>query len=372
MDISKRQKEKALEKAEELALNASDEKIEEAIEESNRFKDKKVIKAIWDKVQILGHIIRSPLFAKSLTIAAASALLYLVSPIDIIPDIIVGAGLLDDVFVLSTITASVIKNIKKNPEKALAFIDSLPEKLKGPATTMFGLAGGAYLGAKVGSKGGEWLKENSVEELYKKINPDSLNLQELIEEKKTETEKLVTTLLSNQIKKSIFSSFQKRLSRALSAFALFLLSILITLQPIAGEASKYIASFLLLVACSISLYAICITIKKIFPYIKASIKERSIVKGCESTLGREYKIYASGKKAILYATEKLGLSLELTKDEVKRLAKYLLKTFYKEAILFILGTLLIILSFILLRHGLIKESLNLTTIKLLLFPFFVN
>ena len=240
MDISKRQKEKALEKAEELALNASEEKIEEAIEESNRFKDKKVIKAIWDKVQILGHIIRSPLFAKSLTIAAASALLYLVSPIDIIPDIIVGAGLLDDVFVLSTITASVIKNIKKNPEKALAFIDSLPDKLKGPAATMFGLAGGAYLGAKVGSKGGEWLKENSVEELYKKINPDSLNLQELIEEKKTETEKLVTTLLSNQIKKSIFSSFQKRLSRALSAFSLFLLSILITLQPIAGEASPNI------------------------------------------------------------------------------------------------------------------------------------
>lgn len=370
MTLRQKQKDKALLQAEELGAKATGEDIEEAIEKTGRFRNNPMISRIWDKVQILIHIIRSPLFSKGITAAAAGALLYLVSPIDVIPDVLVGVGLLDDVFVLSTITAGVVKHIKSDPEKALRFIDSLPDRLKTPAATLFGIAGGAVAGAKLGAEGGKWLKDNSLEEAYHRINPEGGTLDQLISTKKKEAEALVTSLLSAQLRKLIATSFQKRVMRGLAILVLFLLAVLITLEPIAGEASRYIASVLLLSAYAVTIFAAITAVRKAIPYMKAAIRKRSLVKGAEAVLEEEYQLFRTGKKAVLYAADHLNLDLKLSPEELRRIAEYLLKNFWKEAAFFLAGTLILILSFFLLRHGLVQQSLSLSPLELLFFPFF--
>ncbi len=370
MDLSEKRKEKALKMASQMADEADERKVEEAIEKSAAYKNKPVIGKIWDKVLILIEIIKSPLFKGAIALAATGALLYLASPIDLIPDIIAGIGLIDDVAVITTILAGLITNIKKDPSKALKFVDSLPEKLKVPAASLFGLAGGAYAGAKAGAAAGKWLKDNSAESLYDKINPEHSDINTLIEEKKREAENIIKGLLAQAFQKAIKQNFMKRCLRSLSILVLFLLAILLTLSPVFGNASTYIASALLLSGYAITLYAIIMTIIQLFPYIRASIEEKSVTKGCERILEKQFQLYTSAKKVLIAASEKLNIKLSLSKEEMMKLIKTLLKTFYREVALFVIGTGVLVFSFILLRHALIRESLNLTIWQMILFPYF--
>jgi len=370
LDLSEKRKRKALKMASQMADEADEKSVEEAIEKSAAYKDKPLIGKIWDKVLILIEIIKSPLFKGAIALAATGALLYLASPIDLIPDILAGIGLVDDVAVITTILAGVVSNIRKDPAKALRFVDSLPEKLKVPAASLFGLAGGAYAGAKAGAEAGKWLKSNSAEALYDKINPEHSDINSLIEEKKKEAENIIIGLLSNAFQKAIKQNFMKRCLRSLSILLLVLLAILFTLSPVFGSASGYISSFLLLSGYTITLYAIIMTIKQIFPYIRVSIAERSVLRGCEKILEKRFRLYTSGKRILLAACEKLNINLTLSKTEIKKIVKTLLKTFYKEIAIFTIGSGVLVLSFILLRQALIRESLNLTLWQMILFPFF--
>ncbi len=128
--MTEKQKEDALSFAQKLAKESDDKTIDEAISKVDKFKSNKTIKKIWDHVLILIEVIKSPLFHRTISFGAIAAILYLVSPIDIIPDVIVGVGLLDDAFIISTMLAGVVKNIKNDPIKAIRFIDSLPPYLK--------------------------------------------------------------------------------------------------------------------------------------------------------------------------------------------------------------------------------------------------
>ena len=58
------------------------------------------VRAIWDKVQQLWRFIRAPEMPWSRKAMAAGSLLYLVSPLDAVPDVIPVGGLLDDVAVI--------------------------------------------------------------------------------------------------------------------------------------------------------------------------------------------------------------------------------------------------------------------------------
>ena len=157
MKLNDRQKDDALRYAERLASESDERTVTDAIEKTGKFRNNPTIKKIWDNVQILIEIIKSPLFQRTVTFGAVAAILYLVSPIDIIPDVILGIGLIDDAFILSTMLAGVVSNIKKDPLKAAEFIDSLPPHLKTAASKLFGLTAGAFAGYKAGEVAGEYL-----------------------------------------------------------------------------------------------------------------------------------------------------------------------------------------------------------------------
>ena len=67
---------------------------------------------VWDKVQVLWRFIRDPEVAWAQKATAVGSLVYLVSPLDAIPDFIPGGGLLDDVAVILFVVQMLAGSLK--------------------------------------------------------------------------------------------------------------------------------------------------------------------------------------------------------------------------------------------------------------------
>jgi len=74
---------------------------------------------VWDQLQLLFSLVKDyangnyKSIPKSSIIAVVAALLYFISPLDVIPDFIVGLGFVDDAFILSLVYKQVIKELDK-------------------------------------------------------------------------------------------------------------------------------------------------------------------------------------------------------------------------------------------------------------------
>ena len=109
-------KEKAEEIVESLTKkveeNYSLSDVDKAEKQAEKYKDKKQLQAIWSKIQVLFLIARHPrVWGPGVAVPACVAVLYLVLPIDAVPDVIPVAGLLDDIFVISTLVGVLVKKI---------------------------------------------------------------------------------------------------------------------------------------------------------------------------------------------------------------------------------------------------------------------
>ena len=89
-------REKLREKFTERASEEDPQRIEEKLPSMK----KGPIKKVWDEVQLLWKLIKDPNAAWEAKAAAIGALIYLISPLDAVPDIIPVFGLLDDVAVI--------------------------------------------------------------------------------------------------------------------------------------------------------------------------------------------------------------------------------------------------------------------------------
>lgn len=370
LKLNDRQKDDALRYAEKLASESDERTVSDAIEKTGKFRDNPTIRKIWDNVQILIEVIRSPLFQKTVTFGAVAAILYLVSPIDIIPDVILGIGLIDDAFILSTMLSGVVSNIKKDPIKALRFIDSLPPHLKVTASKLFGVTAGAVAGYKAGEAAGDYLKDHKLSDTLENIISKEETLDDFITREKEEVRTQALAFLSKEMRKKIKESFRERVTKSLVVLCFTLLAVILTLEPIFGPASKYTASALLLLGYFMTAFGIFSSALKLWPYLKACCIEKSIVKGVERRLLEEFEILRKGKALLEKAAEKFSIKLELTSDEVRKLALYLIKSFAGEILFYAAGSAAIVLGFLAVRVMLVTESVSLTPMKLLLFPFF--
>lgn len=370
MKLNDRQKDDALRYAERLASESDERTVTDAIEKTGRFRNNPTIRKIWDNVQILIEIIKSPLFQRTVTFGAVAAILYLVSPIDIIPDVILGIGLIDDAFILSTMLAGVVSNIKKDPLKAAEFIDSLPPHLKTAASKLFGLTAGAFAGYKAGEVAGEYLKKHKIGDTLETLIEKEEPLDGFIEREKEEIRKQAMTFLSKEMRKKMKESFRERVTKSLVILVLTLLAVILTLEPIFGDASKYTASALLLLGYFMTAFGVFNSALRLWPYLKSCCREKSIMKGVEKRLLEEFVILRKGKVLLEKAAEKFSIKLELTSDEVRKLALFLIKSFSAEILFYAAGTAAIALGFLAVRLMLVAQSVSLTPMKLLLFPFF--
>ena len=88
---------------------------------------------IWDKVQVLWRFIKDPNVAWGKKATAVGSLVYLISPLDAVPDFIPAAGLLDDVAVILFVVQMLAESLKAYaadaaPETSEAKVETETEK----------------------------------------------------------------------------------------------------------------------------------------------------------------------------------------------------------------------------------------------------
>ena len=111
-------KKKALKKADELGKQSTEKDLQDLDTKLPAMK-KGVIAKVWDKVLFLWEQAKSPEVPLRLKLVIVGALLYLVLPIDVLPDTIPGIGLLDDLSVLLTVFREVSKYALPKLEKKI-------------------------------------------------------------------------------------------------------------------------------------------------------------------------------------------------------------------------------------------------------------
>lgn len=113
---------KALKKSQELGEHATEKDVQNLDSKLPAMK-KGVIVKVWDKVLFLWEQVKNPEIPLSLKITIVGALLYLVLPIDVLPDYIPGFGLLDDFAVILAVVREVSKftlpKLEKKAEEKL-------------------------------------------------------------------------------------------------------------------------------------------------------------------------------------------------------------------------------------------------------------
>ena len=111
-------KKKAISKAKELGENAKEKDINK-IEEKLSFMKRGIITKVWDKVLFLWEQVKSPEIPMRLKAVVIGALLYLILPIDVVPDSIPALGFIDDFWVIMTVVKEVSKFVIPKLEKKL-------------------------------------------------------------------------------------------------------------------------------------------------------------------------------------------------------------------------------------------------------------
>ena len=116
---------KAQEMAEKMGKNASKEDIDNVAENLDSM-NKGPLAEVWDKIQAMWNAFKSPATPAYIKAIIIGGLIYVVSPLDIVPDVIPVVGLLDDVGVVGVVFSQLIRLgiIGAAAYDVITFIDS--------------------------------------------------------------------------------------------------------------------------------------------------------------------------------------------------------------------------------------------------------
>lgn len=106
-----------------------------------KYSKRKALSDIWDRIRVLFFIAKNPkVCGLSIAVPAAVAVLYLVLPVDAVPDFLPGSGLLDDVFVATGMIGLIVKSAVSIPkEKVLEIRAKCPGDILSSFDSMFSI-----------------------------------------------------------------------------------------------------------------------------------------------------------------------------------------------------------------------------------------
>lgn len=93
------------------------EKVQEGLKKAAT--NKGALTNIWDQLQLLFELAKDyakgnyTAISKRSIVAVIAGLLYFISPLDLIPDFIIGLGFVDDAFVLSLVYKQIAKDLER-------------------------------------------------------------------------------------------------------------------------------------------------------------------------------------------------------------------------------------------------------------------
>lgn len=134
---------KALERSKELGQKTADTdslpQAQAELEEKLPSMKRGPIKKVWDKVLFLWDKFKSPEVPLRLKVTIVGALLYLILPADVLPDVIPGIGLVDDLSVILIVFREVSKYVLPKIEKKIEqkIYDTCYEKIDEKLSLIF-------------------------------------------------------------------------------------------------------------------------------------------------------------------------------------------------------------------------------------------
>ena len=364
-----------------VEANYSLEEVDKAEKEAEKYKDKKQLAAIWSKIQVLFIIARHPsIWGPGVAVPACVAVLYLVLPIDAVPDVIPLAGLIDDIFVITTLVGVLVKKISSYTKEKISLLrEEVPEELLNTFDEMFGYA------KEYDEKEDEEKEEFSIISGLGKAK-DTIDDFRLDLEKKAETNpelkkrRLFKTLdkvsefassipskashmASEALKAALSLIILKKEIKSLISFSLFALSLLfLYLSTSLGTFTLVLSSFFMILSYSFLLHSIIKAVPRVIAFFEGLFKG-GFEDGICSFILKECSYTPSGKEILI----KYGIrELKRNKEAVKEM----LYSFRKQLLFFILHIALITLAFFLLKKISLIAIGETSSLKIIFAPIF--
>lgn len=364
-----------------VEANYSLEEVDKAEKEAEKYKDKKQLAAIWSKIQVLFIIARHPsIWGPGVAVPACVAVLYLVLPIDAVPDVIPLAGLIDDIFVITTLVGVLVKKISSYTKEKISLLRrEVPEELLNTFDEMFGYA------KEYEEKEDEEKEEFSIISGLGKAK-DTIDDFRLDLEKKAETNpelkkrRLFRTLdkvsefassipskashmASEALKAALSLIILKKEIKSLISFSLFALSLLfLYLSTSLGTFTLVLSSFFMILSYSFLLHSIIKAVPRVIAFFEGLFKG-GLEDGICSFILKECSYTPSGKEILI----KYGIrELKRNKEAVKEM----LYSFRKQLLFFILHIALITLAFFLLKKISLIAIGETSSLKIIFAPIF--
>lgn len=235
--LSQNKKNKIMDFVEKLGKNFAEKDVDK-VNSNISSMNKGALANVWNKVLFLLKRFNENSSTKDKTLIIG-ALLYAILPIDVIPDVILGLGLVDDAFAVV-----MVYNIVK---KSVPLVKKAVEKTQ--------------------------------EKVVKKVD----------------------NIISWAVKQKLDLIYSRKLVSSLFNLVLFVFAILFTVCPVFGElASSIVASILLLTSIALSIISIVKTVrnKHTIPLVHSMWKQRSIKKGIAEYLRSLDEKISFGEKTI--------------------------------------------------------------------------
>ena len=358
--------------------NYSVEEVDRAEKQAEKYKDKKQLEAIWSKIQVLFLIARHPgVWGPGVAVPACVAVLYLVLPIDAIPDAIPIAGLLDDIFVITSLIGVLIKKISSYTKEKIAKLrNEVPEELLPTFDEMFNFA-------KDYDEEVEGVEEPSIVAGLGKAKDAIDGFRQDLERKAEENPEIkkgrifktldkvsdfassipskASRIAADALKAALSFIILKKEIKSLISFSLFALSLLfLYLSTSLGLFALILSSVFMVLSYSFLIHSIVKAVPRVIAFFEGLMKG-GLEDGICSFILKECSYTPSGKEVLL----KYGIrELKRNKEAVKEM----LYSFRKELLFFILHIALITLSFFFLKKVSLSVMGETSSFKIIFAP----
>ena len=361
--------------------NYSLEEVDKAEKAAEKYKGKKQLVAIWSKIQVLFLIARHPtVWGLGVAVPACVAVLYLVLPIDAIPDAIPLAGLIDDIFVITTLVGVLVKKISSYTKEKISLLrKEVPEDLLSTFDEMFSYAKDYEENIEVMEEepsiiSGLGKAKDAIDgfrlDLEKQAvtNPEIKNRKffktlDRVSEFASSIPSKASRVAAEALKAALSFIILKKEIKSLISFSFFALSLLfLYLSTTLGTFTLVLSSLFMILSYSFLIHSIIKAVPRVIAFFEGLVKG-GLEDGICSFILKECSYTPSGKEILL----KYGIrELKRNKEAVKEM----LYSFRKQLLFFILHIALITLAFFLLKKVSLVAMGETSAFKIIFAPIF--
>ena len=361
--------------------NYSLEEVDKAEKAAEKYKGKKQLAAIWSKIQVLFLIARHPtVWGPGVAVPACVAVLYLVLPIDAIPDAIPLAGLIDDIFVITTLVGVLVKKISSYTKEKISLLrKEVPEDLLSTFDEMFSYAKDYEENIEVMEEepsiiSGLGKAKDAIDgfrlDLEKQAvtNPEIKNRKffktlDRVSEFASSIPSKASRVAAEALKAALSFIILKKEIKSLISFSFFALSLLfLYLSTTLGTFTLVLSSLFMILSYSFLIHSIIKAVPRVIAFFEGLVKG-GLEDGICSFILKECSYTPSGKEILL----KYGIrELKRNKEAVKEM----LYSFRKQLLFFILHIALITLAFFLLKKVSLVAMGETSAFKIIFAPIF--